>query len=85
MGGMDPSRLDSAFLGHPDFQSRGPKNLQRSKCLGSGLKIGAAQKHILGLVSQTIAATPPFLSVKMAYRSPMKGLTRGGTAEKACL
>ena len=28
-------------------------------------------------VSQTIAATPPLLSVKMACRSPKKGLTRG--------
>ena len=26
-GGLDPSWLNLAFLGRPDFQSRGPKNL----------------------------------------------------------
>ena len=29
-------------------------------------------------VSQSIAATPPLLSVKVAYRNPKTGLTRGG-------
>ena len=29
------------------------------------------------VVSQTIAATPPLLSVKMAYRNPKTGLKRG--------
>ena len=27
MGGLDPSWLIFAFLGHPDFQSRGPNNI----------------------------------------------------------
>ena len=26
-GGLDPSWLDLAFLGRPDFPSRGPQNL----------------------------------------------------------
>ena len=44
-GELDPSWLDFAFWGRPDFQSRGPKMLI-SKGLGtSGLKIGAHQKH----------------------------------------
>ena len=38
------------------------------------------------VVPQNIAATPPLLSVKVAYRSPETGLTRGGgIAEKPCL
>ena len=32
---------------------------------------------MLPVVSQTIAATPPLLSVKMAYFGPKTGLTRG--------
>ena len=36
-------------------------------------------------VSCGIAATPPLLSLKMAYRNPKTGLTRGGLAEKARL
>ena len=34
------------------------------------------------MVSQTIAATPPLLSLKMAYRSPKTELTRGVSQEK---
>ena len=37
------------------------------------------------VVLQTIAATPPLLSVKMGYRNPKTGLARGGIARKACL
>ena len=34
------------------------------------------------VVSQTIAATPPLLSLKMAYRNPKTGLTRGVSQKK---
>ena len=34
------------------------------------------------MVSQTIAATPPLLPVKMAYRSPKTDLTRGVSQKK---
>ena len=44
-GGLDPSWLNLAFLGRPDFQSRGSKILV-SKVFGtSGRKIGAPQKR----------------------------------------
>ena len=34
------------------------------------------------MVSQTIAATPPLLSAKTAYRNPKTGLTRGVSQKK---
>ena len=39
------------------------------------------------VVSQTIAAIPPLLYIKMAQRNPQTSLTRGGIADKhkACL
>ena len=45
MGGLDPSWLNLAFLGRPDFQSRGPKMLVLKGLGTSGRKIGAPQKH----------------------------------------
>ena len=44
-GGLDPSWLDVAFLGHPDFLSGGPKTLTNKYFGTSGLKIGAPQKR----------------------------------------
>ena len=44
-GGLDPSWLDFAFLGRPDFPSRGPKTLHNKHFGASGLKIGAPQKR----------------------------------------
>ena len=38
--------------------------------------------HCVSVISQTIAATPPLLSVKKAYRSPKTGLTRGVSQKK---
>ena len=38
--------------------------------------------HCVSVVSQTIAATPPLLSVKVAYRGPKTGLTRGVSQKK---
>ena len=38
--------------------------------------------HCFSVVSQTIAATPPLLSIKLAYRSPKTGLGGGGIAGK---
>ena len=32
-----------------------------------------------------LSATPPLLSLKMAYRNPKTALTRGGIAERLCL
>ena len=37
---------------------------------------------VFSVVPQTIAATPPLLSLKMAYRSPKTGLTRGVSQKK---
>ena len=34
------------------------------------------------VASQTIAATPPLLSIKMAYRSPKRDLRRGVSQKK---
>ena len=34
------------------------------------------------VVLQTIVATPPLLSLKMAYRNPKTGLTRGVSQRK---
>ena len=42
-------------------------------------------RTVFSMVSQTIAATTPLLSVKMAYRSPTTDLTRGASQKKACL
>ena len=44
-GGVDPSWLDLAFLGRPDFQSRGPKILILKGFGTSGRKFGAPQKR----------------------------------------
>ena len=44
-GGSDPSWLNLAFLGRPDFPSRGPKTLLKWVFRTSGLKIGAPQKR----------------------------------------
>ena len=44
-GGLDPSWLNLAFLGRPDFQSRGPQMLVLKGFRTSGLKIGAPQKR----------------------------------------
>ena len=43
-GGLDPSWLSFAFLGCPDFQSRGPKILILKGFGASGQKIGAPPK-----------------------------------------
>ena len=43
-GGLDPSWLNLAFLGRPDFPSRCPKTLKNRYFGTSGLKIGAPQK-----------------------------------------
>ena len=41
--------------------------------------------HLFAVVSQTIAATPPLPSLKMAYRNLKTGLTRGLSREQlAC-
>ena len=37
------------------------------------------------MISQTSAATPPLLSVKVAYRNPKTGLTRGHRGKKLAL
>ena len=39
-------------------------------------------RTVFSVVSRTIAATPTFLSVKMAYRNPKTGLTRGLSQKK---
>ena len=44
-GGLDPSWLIFAFLGRPDFQSRGPKLLILKGFGAFGRKIGAPQKR----------------------------------------
>ena len=44
-GGLDPSWLDLAFLGRPDFPSRGLKMLVLKGFGTSGRKIGEAQKR----------------------------------------
>ena len=44
-GGLDPSWLNLAFLGRPDFESRGPKILVLKGFGASGWKIGAPQKR----------------------------------------
>ena len=38
--------------------------------------------NVFSVVSQTIAATPPLHSLKMAYRNPKTGLTRGVSQEQ---
>ena len=49
-GGLDPLWLDLAFLGRPDFLSRGLELLVLKGFGTSGLKIGAPQKRqILGV------------------------------------
>ena len=55
MGGLDPSWLDLAFSGRPDFPSRGPKTLQNRYLGTSGLKIGVPQKMP---ISTTTDSTP---------------------------
>ena len=37
---------------------------------------------VFSVVSQTIAAAPPLLSVRMAYRNPKTGLNRGVSSQK---
>ena len=44
-GGLDPSWLDLAFSGRPDFQFRGPQILVLKGLGSSGWKIGAPQKR----------------------------------------
>ena len=45
MGGWNPTWLELAFLGRPDFQSRGPKILILKLFGICGRKIGAPQKR----------------------------------------
>ena len=44
-GGLDPSWLDFAFLGRPDFPSKDPQTLQNKYFKTSRLKFGAPQKR----------------------------------------
>ena len=71
-GGLDPSWLDLAFLGLPDFQSTGPKGPKILILKGfgtSGRKIGAPQKNAK---SNHDGSTPPVPAPLIQNPTPLK-------------
>ena len=70
---MDPSWLDSAFLGCPDFPSRGPKTLQNKHVETPGLKTGRPQNA----KSNHDGSNPPILCLILALC-----MTSGGSPDR---
>ena len=67
-GGLDPSWLNLAFLGRPDFQSRGPKTLVLKGFGTSGLKIGAPQKRQIQPPRIRPPILGPVLTILLAHQ-----------------